>query len=260
MKGAIRPIALLTQLLGACASTGAPATQNAASPGPGINATTRPKVDGQAGREESAEGEAVARQFLGERRGGAWKAGAAYQWVTVGNLYWVMGPLEPPLLVAVPGAGRPPVLLTGDIAALKSFLALQFNGRLPDVGALNGIAQLVKDAVIGKGGSIGSREFFQSQRDGLDEWLKGRERDPAEFERLCSGIRGSLAKNEWTLEFNVINARGGVDVVRAAGTASPLTLQHVSVGVVKARGAFSYPLEVRPQGDAPGLTGGASPR
>ena len=169
--------------------------------------------------------------------------GAAYQWITVGRLYWVMRPLEGALLVAVPGDGRPAVLLTGDIPALKDFLAMQFNGRLPGVGALNGIAQLVKDAIIGKGGSIASAELFESQRDNLDEWLKGRERDPAELKKLCSGIRGSVKKNEWALEFNVINGWGGVDVVRASGTASPLTLQHVSVGAVKARGAFRYPLE-----------------
>jgi len=154
-----------------------------------------------------------------------------------------MGPLDPARLVAVLEDGRPSVLLSGDIPALKDFLAKQFNGRLPGVAALNGIAQLVKDAIIGKGGSIASPEFFESQRRDLDAWLKGRERDPAELRKVCSGIRGSLNKNEWAVEFNVINAGGGVDVVRASGTASPLTLLHISVGVVKARGAFRYPLE-----------------
>ena len=99
---------------------------------------------------------------------------------------------------------------------------MQYDGRLPGEGALNGIAQLVKDAVVGGGGSIAAPEFFKSQqRDGLDEWLKGRERDPAELKRLCSGIHRSLDKNEWALEFNVLNVWGGVDVVRASGTASP---------------------------------------
>jgi len=155
-----------------------------------------------------------------------------------------MGPLEPSRLVAVVGSGQAPILLTGDIAALKGFLAMQFNGRLPGVGALNDIAQLVKDAVVGKGGSLATREFFEEQkRNGLDDWLKGRERDPAQLEKVCSGIRGSVNKNEWTLEFNVINGSGGVDVVRASGTASPLMLRHVSVAVVKARGEFNYPLE-----------------
>jgi hypothetical protein len=152
--------------------------------------------------------------------------------------------MEPSRLVAVVDGGQAPILLTGDIAALKGFLAKQFDGRLPDVGALNDIAQLVKDAVVGKGGNIATREFFEQQkRDGLDRWLKGRERDPAQFEKLCSGIRRSMNKNEWTLEFNVINGSGGVDVVRASGTASPLMLQHVSAAVVKARGEFYYPLE-----------------
>ena len=73
--------------------------------------------------------------------------------------------------------------------------------------------------------------------------LKGRERDPAQFKKMFSGIHASLDENEWTIAFNVINGWGGVDVVRASGTASPLTLRDVSVAVVKARGEFYYPLE-----------------
>ena len=120
---------------------------------------------------------------------------------------------------------------------------MQFNGRLPGVSALSGVAQLVKDGIIGKRGSIATPEFFESQRRHLDAWLKGRERDPDALKRVCSGIRRSLSKNEWTIEFNVINSLGGVDVVRASGTASPLTLLYISVEVVKARGEFNYSLE-----------------
>jgi hypothetical protein len=192
--------------------------------------------------DDQAEGVAVARYFLNDRPGGAWKAGG-YEWLTAGRMYWVMGPFpEPYLLVAVLDA-RSPILLTGDLAATKRFLRLQFNGRLRGVDALNGIAQLVKDVAVGPGGSIATPEFFKSQKKHLGAWLRGRERDPAQFEKMCSGIHGSLEKNEWTLEFNVINGWGGVDVVRASGTASPLTLRDVSVAVVKARGEFYYPLE-----------------
>jgi hypothetical protein len=156
----------------------------------------------------------------------------------------VTGPADPSRLVAVVGGGKPPILLTGDIDALKGFLAMQFDGRLPGADALNDIAQLVKDAVVGKGGSIATREFFERQKkNGLDDWLKGRERDAAQLEKLCSGVRGSVSRNEWTLEFNVINDSGGVEVVRASGTASPLALRHVSLAVVRPRGEFTYPLK-----------------
>ena len=155
----------------------------------------------------------------------------------------MVGPRDPDVLVAVLEGGRAPVRLTGDIPALKDFLATQFNGRLPGVSALTGVAQLVKDAIIGKRGSIATPEFFESQRRHLDAWLKGRERDPDALKRVCSGIRRSLNKNEWTIEFNVINSSGGVDVVRASGTASPLTLLYISVDVVKARGEFNYSMQ-----------------
>jgi len=228
--------------VGACASTstGSPAPQGASTIS---EAPAAREPAGQASREESAESEAVAKQFLGDRPGGASRAGAPYQWLTAGTLYWVVGPRDPDVLVAFLGDGRTPVRLTGDIPALKSFLAMQFSGRLPGASALGGIAQLVKDAIIGKRGRIATPEFFESQRRHLDDWLKGRERDADALKRVCSGIRRSLNKNEWTIEFNVINGSGGVDVVRASGTASPLTLLYISVDVVKARGEFSYPSE-----------------
>jgi len=244
MRWAVRPIVLLAPILCACASTGAPAPEGASSIGEATSeAPAAREPAGQASREESAESEAIAKQVLGDRPGGARREGARYQWLTAGRLYWVVGPRDPDVLVAVLGDGRAPVRLTGDIPALKGFLATQFNGRLPDVSALSGIAQLVKDAVIGKRGSIATPEFFESQRRHLDEWLKGRERDPDALKRVCSGIRSSLKKNEWTIEFNVISSWGGVDIVRASGTASPLTLLYISVDVVKSRGEFNYPLE-----------------
>jgi hypothetical protein len=243
MKWGIRPIVLLAQVLGSCASTGATAPQGANATG---EATSEPNAarapDGQVSSDQSAESQAIAKQFLGDHRGGAWKAGPEYEWLTVGRLYWVMGPLDAAVLVAAVDGSRA-VRLTGEIPALKGFLAMQFDGRLPGVSALSGIARLVKDAIIGKGGSIATPEFFESQRGHLDEWLKGRERDPDKLKRLCSGIRSSLNKNEWTIEFNVIDGWGGVNVVRASGTASPLALLYISIDVVKARGEFNYPLE-----------------
>jgi hypothetical protein len=244
MKWAVPPVVLLMHVVGACASTGSPAPQGTNATGGASSAAPAARgPDGQASPEESAEGQAIAKQFLGDRPGGAWKVGAAYEWLTAGRLYWVMSPRDSAVLVAVPDGGRGPLRLTGDIPALKDFLAMQFNGRLPGVSALSGVARLVKDAIIGKGGSIATPDFFESQRPHLDAWLKGRERDPDKLKRLCSGIRSSLHKNEWTIEFNVINGWGGVDVVRASGTASPLALHYISVDVVKARGEFNYPLE-----------------
>ena len=242
MRWAVRAIVFLTPVMGACASTGSPAPQGASAIGEATSeAPGAREPASQASREESAESEAIAKQWLGDRQGAAWRVGSPYQWLTVGKLYWVVGPRDPGVLVAVLGDGRAPVRLTGDIPALKDFLAMQLNGRLPGVSALSGVAQLVKDAIIGKGGSIATPEFFESQTHRLDQWLKGRERDSDALKRVCSGIRRSLNKNEWTIEFNVINGWGGVDVVRASGTASPLALLYVSVEVVKARGEFNYP-------------------
>lgn len=222
MKGSVHAIAMLSLASVSCASTRSPAPR--ASSG------------------ESAERESVARQFLGDRGGSASKAGPGYQWLTAGRLYWVGGPVDADLLVAVPGDGRAPVRLSGDLAAIQAFLAMQFNGRLPGVGALSDIARLLKDSIIGRGGTIATQDFFDSQVLYLDEWFgEDRQYDPPELFRVCSGIHASLDGNTWTLEFNVISYAGGVDVLRASGGAAPLTLQQVNVDEVKARGTFIYP-------------------
>jgi hypothetical protein len=221
MKGTSHTIVTFALGVAGCVSAGSPASR-----GP---------------RQEAAKSEAVARRVSGDRSGGAWTAASAYQWLTVGKLYWVASPVEADVLVAVLGGGPTPARLTGDVAALNRFLAMQFNGRLPDVGALSDIAQLIKDALVGRRGRIATPEFLDSQALQLDDWLKGDNADPAEFAQLCSGIRTSLDKNAWTVEFNVFNGWGGVDVVRASGTASPLTLQQVSIDVVKPREEFNYP-------------------
>jgi len=214
-------IAMLSPAAASCASTGSPAPHGLSG--------------------ESAESEGVARHFLGDREGSASKAGPGYQWLTVGRLYWVTGPVDPDLLVAVLGGGRAPVRLSGDVAAIQGFVAMQFNGRLPGIGALSGIARLLKDAILGKGGTIATQDFFDSQIPYLGDWFDGdRQYDPTALFRLCSGIHASLDQNAWTLAFNVINVAGGVDVVRASGTAAPLTLQQVNVDVVKPQGTFNY--------------------
>jgi hypothetical protein len=154
----------------------------------------------------------------------------------------VGGPVDSDLLVAVLDGGRAPVRLTGDLAAIQSFVAMQFNGRLPAVGALTDIARLLKDAILGKGGTIATPAFFDSQVPYLADWFgEDRRYDPAELFRVCSGINASLDENAWTLELNVISYAGGVDALRASGRAAPLTLQQVNVDEVKARGTFIYP-------------------
>jgi hypothetical protein len=220
MKGASHTIVTFALGVAGCASTGSPASHE-------------PR--------EGTKSDAVAGNVPGDRSVAKWTAAPAYQWLTVGKLYWVASPAEADVLVAVLGDGRTPARLTGDIPALNRFLAMQFNGRLPDVGALSDIAQLIKDALVGRRGRIATPEFLDSQALRLDDWLKGDNADPTEFAQLCSGIRTSLDKNEWTVEFNVFNGWGGVDVVRASGTASPLTLQRVNIDIVKPREEFNYP-------------------
>lgn len=147
------------------------------------------------------------------------------------------------LVVATLGDGKPPVSLTGDAALLSEFLAKQFNGQFQGAGQVEGVAQLLKDATIGPAAVIGSAAFLKSQTGEFDEWLKGREKNPAVFKNLCTGIRSYNDKGQWQIEFNVFNTVGGVDSLKASGGMAPLTIQALVVKPVKPAGEFSYPLE-----------------
>jgi hypothetical protein len=116
-------LALLTATLAACAS---------AKP---EWAPWRGEIDNDPSREEIAEADVVSMQFC-RGLGGAEKAGR-YGWLTAGRVYWLLAKQEGcgNFLVGAPGGGAPAVRLTGDIAALKRFITLQFNGRLPSVRA-----------------------------------------------------------------------------------------------------------------------------
>jgi hypothetical protein len=198
-------------------------------------------------KNQDTEGELVARMFLtGARRpGDVIEATSSYSWLKSGRIFWVSDwALDRVFVVATLGGGAPLVRLSGNPAGISNFLSKQFDGRFPGGGQREHIARLLKDVSIGPSAVIASAAFLENQRrSGLHEWLKGREKDSAVFVRLCVGIQGREDKNEWELQFNVFNTRGGVNLVKASGTVSPLSIREIIVGVVKAPGEFSYPLE-----------------
>jgi hypothetical protein len=196
------------------------------------------------------EQDEVARLFLvGPRRPwDVYDRTAAYGWISVGRVYSVRDSnLGRAFLVGALGDGTAPVSLSGpeNRRAAAEFLSRQFRGRFPGLDKSEGVAQFLKDITLGLYAQIADARFLKSQKrdGGLQGWLKGREKDPAVFEALCSGVRAREDKNEWQLEFNVFNTGGGVDRLKVSGSIAPLAIQALSVEEVKAVGEFYYPLE-----------------
>jgi hypothetical protein len=206
-------------------------------------------LDGAATSEvttSESESDLIAKLFLvGPRRPGDVKeATVIYRWVSVGRVYWVSDwKSDRVLVVAAFGGKEAPVCLTGNVAAMSDFLSREFDGRFPKDG-LRDLARILKDVAIGPFAAIASEEFLRNQeRDGLEYWLKGREKDPSAFEKLVTGIHGTASGNVWEVWFNVFNNRGGVDSLKASGTVSPITVRQLTVEEVKPAGEFYFPLE-----------------
>lgn len=193
---------------------------------------------------DCASEEAVARRFLTAPRRAAdvWDVTASYPWLTVGRTYWVLDrSADRRLFVATLAREEPPLQLTDNPAGVAELLTRQFAGRFPGTGH-EAIPRILKDSFVGRSSVIATPEFLEKQREDLYWWLRGREKDPAVFESFCAGVSGEQRGNDWQVQFNVFNARGGVDVVRASGTREPLTIRDVVVEVLKTDGEFSFPL------------------
>jgi hypothetical protein len=229
----------------ACATRTPPPSSSASAPPAPAPTAPAPKAAGTEKGEDLDD--VVAEMFLkGKKRspGDVREATILYKWLKVGRVYWVFDwDNDRIAMVATPGGGSPPVRLTGDNVALGNFLSKQFDGRYPGASQRANIARFLKDASISPSAVIGTPEFLNAQRRSFDEWLQKREKNPEVFAKLCTGIVGREDKNEWQLQFNVFNPRGGVDLLTASGTISPLTIRELKVEVVKPRGEFSYPLE-----------------
>jgi hypothetical protein len=163
-------------------------------------------------------------------------ANSVYPWRTVGNVYLVYE-RDRILVIAASGDGTPPVRLSDDSAAVATFVSKQAGGKFIGFSAL---AKLFRDIAVHPTGAIGTPDLLLDPKD-LPDWLQGREKDPEVFKSLCAGIAGHQDKNEWQLQFNVFNIKGGVDAVSASGTVSPFTIRKLSVTPLKPAGEFHYP-------------------
>ena len=178
-----------------------------------------------------------------------------YPWVSVGRLYGVVIPrgrgpdLSPGrhAYAAAFGGGAAPICLTGaSKEVLATFLSKQFQGKFPGLQAVAQIGDFLNSVVLPRGTVVGDQKLLDGQRKS-HVWTRkgGRETDTTAFEKLCTGVRGSEAGNEWRLQFNAFRPDGGVDSVTAVGGSVPLTVTKITVEELKPAGEFFYPIEGR---------------
>lgn len=86
--------------------------------------------------------------------------------------------------------------------------------------------------------------FFEKQRAVLMSWLTGREKDPRVLQQVCREPILTSVGERWTLDFNAINRRGGIENWVARGTGNPFTITDVNVSVIKEDGSFNFPDEL----------------
>jgi hypothetical protein len=124
-----------------------------------------------------------------------------------------------------------------------AFLSKQFKRRFADAVRQNAVAELVKETMIGPASAIATTGLWESERRHIAGWLRGREKDPAMFKRLCTGIHEDVRQNVWQMQFNVFRRDGGVDSVTTSGVAVPFEVRDIRIDAVKSAGEFYFPLE-----------------
>jgi hypothetical protein len=90
---------------------------------------------------------------------------------------------------------------------------------------------------------VGSKWYWESNKRGIDAFLRGIETDALVFEKYCANPIYDLnhEENNWTVIFFVFKTNGGVDAVTAFGKISPFSLKDVVVKPELKAGTFSWP-------------------
>jgi hypothetical protein len=86
--------------------------------------------------------------------------------------------------------------------------------------------------------------FFNKQKPVLQSWLSGREKDARALQQVCREPFFTHDSGRWTLDFNAINRRGGIERWIVHGESGNFRITEVSVSTVRTDGTFYFPEEL----------------
>jgi hypothetical protein len=92
---------------------------------------------------------------------------------------------------------------------------------------------------------IATPRFFEKKQNEINDWLLGTEPDPQVLRDAC--VEPTLSRDPngtWTLVYNVINRRGGIEQYTVQGTSGSFEIRSIDVKSLKEDGTFYYPDEL----------------
>lgn len=168
----------------------------------------------------------------------------SYGNLDVDGLYWLIDSEDRSVMVAerrgiwTPLAGSAGLPLAGELLS-------RAHGSTPWEGmGLDKFAKTLASWYSDPRLHLTNEAFFQRQERVIGSWLAGREKDPAAFRALRREAELKRAGPQWTLDFQTINRRGGIEAWSVQGTAEPFRIDKVNVAPVRPDGTFYFPEEL----------------
>jgi hypothetical protein len=132
-------------------------------------------------------------------------------WASRHEVVYVTDNAELGVVVAT-GASRAIVFADpASVTELNSFLRAE-NVTLPRGLPVDDLAQTIRTLLLGPEGYVGSRGFFQRERERFDVWMKDRsEKAAMAFSAHCAGAVLNVNGDAWALLFSCFSRARGVE-------------------------------------------------
>lgn len=190
---------------------------------------------------------AIALQYLNNEDSKWWvrNATASYGTLDVAHLYWIIDSTDHSVTVMQDRNGIFSSLAGAQGLSLSGRLLSKAYGEEPwKVIGLEKFGKTIMSWYSDPRAYLLTEQFFSKQQPVLASWLTQREKDPAALKALCREPVLALAGSSWTLKFNAINRRGGVELWAIRGETAPFAINQVDVAMIKENGTFHFPDEL----------------
>jgi hypothetical protein len=172
-------------------------------------------------------------------------ATTSYPWVGRGRVFFV-GNLRTErlrIVVSTPGGLVVCLSCSKNLDAIARFVSEQFSGAFPFETQTHNLATFLTGITVDPRSLVALKERLAiERRNGLEDWLQGREKDRGVFESLWTDINMETNGNNWCMKFNVFELKGGVKSIETCGTAAPFGIRKLNVHQLKPDGEFSFAL------------------
>jgi len=169
----------------------------------------------------------------------------SYGKLDVELLYWIIDNKDNSIMVALDRT-RNAIVLTGPggLGLASDLLGKAYGGEPWKTLGVSQFAKTIMAWYSDPRSHVTTPAFFDKRKPFLQGWLAGREKSADVLQQVCREPIFSLNAGRWTLDFNAINRRGGIERWLVRGESGSFKISDVNVSIVKEDGTFYFPEEL----------------